>query len=466
MIRVRRALLSAYHKEGLEPLAEALVECGAEILSTGGTFAWLRERGFPVVSLEEWADLPALFGGRVKTLHPKVQGGILYRRGDPGDEKERERFGVEPIDLVAINLYPFTASIRSAPEDRARAIEMIDVGGPTMLRAAAKNHASVAVVCDPDDYRPVADALRQGSGALSESLCAKLAAKGFRLTAAYDAAIAGYLDAEDDVLPARFDRSEPLLWRLRYGENPSQQGAFYGPPEGFPGGLRKLQGKEISFNNLQDLEVAVELVRQLGPDPAAAVIKHATPCGAATAPMIVEAFRRARDGDALSAFGGIVALNRPVDRACAEELAQMFLEVIAAPEFPPEARETLGRKKNLRLLEGEELGRAATPPARTEKWFRNLGNGILLQDPMQHDLGESGWRVVTERVPTAEEEASLRFCWKVVRAVKSNAIACARDSRIIGIGGGQTSRIDALQLALMKARRGGHETVGAVMASD
>jgi phosphoribosylaminoimidazolecarboxamide formyltransferase/IMP cyclohydrolase len=465
MIRVRRALLSAYHKDGLDLLARALLDVGAEILSTGGTYRWLRERELPVTSLESWAGLPSMFGGRVKTLHPKVHGAILFRRGDPGDEAERAREGIEPIDLVAIHLYPFHEAVARDPNDEEAAIELIDVGGPTMLRAAAKNHRCVAAVCDPLDYEPVARALREGKGELPESLLRRLAVKVFHTTALYDAGIARHLGGREDGggLPGLFVRGEPRLITLRYGENPSQRGAYYGPSTGFPGGLAKLQGKEISFNNLQDLEVAAELVATLGPGPAAAVIKHATPCGAACADTLLEAYRLARESDALSAFGGIVALNRPVDRACAEEIGKTFLELVAAPEFDEEARARFAAKANLVLLAG--LSGERTTPAGTPV-HRGLGNGILLQDPLPDRLGEGGWRVVTKRAPTEEERDALAFAWKVARMTRSNAIVLARGRQAIGIGGGQTSRIDALMIALHKARRADHDLRGAVMASD
>jgi len=466
MIRVRRALLSAFQKEGLEELASALTEAGAEILSSGGTAEWLRMRGFAVISLEDWAGLASMFGGRVKTLHPRVHGGILYRRGVPEDEAERIPHGIEPIDMVVVHLYPFEETIARRPDDREGAIEMIDVGGPAMLRAAAKNHRSVVVVSDPRDYARVARALREGAGSIDESMAAELAARAFRATALYDAAIASYLGDGEGGLPDSIVRGGSLLWELRYGENPSQRGAFYGPARGFPGGLEKLQGKEISFNNLQDLEAAISLVRDLGPDPAAAVIKHATPCGAATRPDLADAFRRARDCDLLSAFGGIVALNGVVDAACADEIGGIFLEAVAAPAFDPQARKRLESKKSLILLQGDPGLFFNAEGPRSPYAFRDLGAGILLQDRIPLRLGESGWRTVTRRPPTVEEERVLLFAWKVVRAVRSNGIVLAMEDRAIGIGGGQTSRIDSLWIAMHKARRAGHRLKGAVMASD
>jgi phosphoribosylaminoimidazolecarboxamide formyltransferase/IMP cyclohydrolase len=465
MITIRRALLSAYHKEGLDVLARALHEVGAQVLSTGGTYRWLREREIPVTSLEEWTTLPSMFGGRVKTLHPKVHGGILFRRGDPTDEAERVREGIEPIDLVAIHLYPFHEALQRDPEDEEAAIELIDVGGPTMLRAAAKNHRSVVAVCDPKDFEEVARALRENRGGIPEPLARRLAAKVFQTTAVYDAMIARYLEGRDGPgsLPEVFVRGESRLWTLRYGENPSQRGAYYGPAAGYPGGLGKIQGKEISFNNLQDLDVAVELVAALGPEPAVAVIKHATPCGAACAGTLAGAYRLARASDAQSAFGGIVALNGTVDRACAEEIAKTFLELVAAPAFDEGARSVLAAKPNLIVLEGLSASRALASDA---PLFRGLGNGILLQDPIPDRLGEEGWKVVSRRAPSAEERAALLFAWRVVRMTRSNGIVLARGAQAVGIGGGQTSRIDALMIAIHKARREGHDLRGAVMASD
>ncbi len=470
MIAIRRALLSAYSKEGLDRLAGALIESGAEILSSGGTHRWLAERGFPVRPLDEWAGLPSFFGGRVKTLHPRVHGGILFRRDDPKDEAERASFGVEPIDLVVVNLYPFEATVAGGDAELQEAIEMIDIGGPAMLRAAAKNHRWVAAVCDPLDYGRVADALRAGEGKLSENLLRELAVKAFRTTSRYDAAVAGYLSVREGdgacELAESFVRGEPLRWSLRYGENPSQRGAFYGSPGSFPGSLSKLQGKEISFNNLLDLEGAALLVRDLGPDPAAAVIKHATPCGAAVAGSIAEAYVRARDADALSAFGGIVALNRPVDRDSAAEIVKTFLEIVAAPSFDEDARTILAAKKSLILLEGESL--LDDPPSITVPPFthRSLGAGILIQDPLPRGLGEEGWEVVTRRAPTESEKRALLFAWRIVRAVRSNGVVLCGEDRTLGIGGGQTSRIDALMIAIHKARRAQQPLEGSVMASD
>lgn len=470
MITIRRALLSAYQKEGLDVLAAALVETGAEILGSGGTHRWLAERGLPVVPLEDWAGLPSLFGGRVKTLHPRVHGGILFRRDDPKDEAERGAFGLEPIDLVVVNLYPFEETAASEGTEFEEAIEMIDVGGPAMLRAAAKNHRWVAAVCDPADYLRVAEALRAGEGKLPKGLLRELAEKAFRTTARYDAAVAGYLaiqGSEGRVDPAEsFVRGEPLRWGLRYGENPSQRGAFYGPAAGFPGGLTKIQGKEISFNNLLDLEGAALLVRDLGPEPAAAVIKHATPCGAATAEKLIDAYLRARDADALSAFGGIVALNRPVNRDCAAEIVKTFLEIVVAPSFEPEARELLAAKKSLILLEGDSLLHDAPSPTAAPFNHRSLGNGVLVQDPLPAALGEEEWEVVTRRAPTEQERRALLFAWRIVRAVRSNGVVLCSENQTLGIGGGQTSRIDSLMIAIHKAGRAGQSLEGSVMASD
>lgn len=339
-----------------------------------------------------------------------------------------------------------------------------------MLRAAAKNHRWVAAICDPADYSRVADALRAGEGNLSKGLLRELAEKAFRATARYDAAVAGYLAIQGSagkVAPGEsFVRGEPLRWTLRYGENPSQRGAFYGPASGFPGGLAKIQGKEISFNNLLDLEGAALLVRDLGPEPAAAVIKHATPCGAATAERLVDAYVRARDADALSAFGGIVALNRPVDRDCASEIAKTFLEIVVAPSFEPEAREVLASKKSLILLEGESLLHESPSPTVPPFSHRSLGNGILAQDPLPAALGEEEWEVVTRRAPTEGERRALRFAWKIVRAVRSNGVVLSGERQTLGIGGGQTSRIDSLMIAIHKARRAGQALEGSAMASD
>jgi phosphoribosylaminoimidazolecarboxamide formyltransferase / IMP cyclohydrolase len=468
VIRIRRALVSTYSKEGLDSLIAAIVATGGEVLSTGGTYRWILEQGYTAINLERWAGLPSMFGGRVKTLHPRVHGGILYRREDAKDEEERRQHGIEPIDMVVVNLYPFEETVRKDPSAMEAAIEMIDVGGPAMLRAAAKNHRSVAVVCDPADYARVAALLREGKGSLEPSFLRELAAKAFRMTGCYDAAVANYLaraiDSNDAALPEAFVAGAPLLFPLRYGENPAQRGAFYGTPAGFPGGLRKLQGKEISFNNLQDLEAAVILARDLGPEPAAAVIKHATPCGAAVGDTVRDAYVLARDCDTLSAFGGIVAVNRAVDTACAEEIAKTFLEVVVAPAFDEGARAVFGAKKTLSLLEGNLAPRpSASAPLYS---FRGLGDGILLQDPLPAHHGEEEWVVTTKRAPTESERRALLFAWKVVRAVRSNGVVLTDERRTLGIGGGQTSRIDSLTIAVHKAAREGHSLAGSVMASD
>jgi len=465
LITVRRALLSAYHKEGLEHLASALVDVGAEILSTGGTAHWLTERGFPIQSLEARADLPSLFGGRVKTLHPKVHGGILFRRGERRDEEERRAYGIEAIDLVAIDLYPFVETVRKNPSAWDEAIEMIDIGGPAMIRSAAKNHRSVAVICDAADFDGIAKMLKANKGSLGEGQLQELAAKAFRTTGCYDAAVAAYMErkVQAPAMPESYLRGAPLLWTLRYGENPSQRAAYYGQRDGFPGGLEKLQGKEISFNNLQDLEVAVDLVSDLGAEPAAVVVKHATPCGAAIGETIEEAYRLAHASDSLSAFGGIVALNRPVTERLAESIGATFLEVVAAPSFEEAAQSLLSKKKNLRLLAGDSM-------LHSREWgsnpYRSLGNGILVQDYPPDRLGEDNWRIVTEREPTEEEQAALRFAWQVVRMVRSNGIVFSGPRQVYGIGGGQTSRIDAVKIGILKARREGHNLIGSVMTSD
>jgi phosphoribosylaminoimidazolecarboxamide formyltransferase/IMP cyclohydrolase len=460
---IQRALLSVFDKSGLLPFARALAERGIELLSTGGTYRALQEEGLPVRSIEEFTGSPEVMAGRVKTLHPRVHGGILARRGQ--DEGDLERLGAGPIDLVVVNLYPFERTLRSgAPHDEI--IENIDIGGPAMLRSAAKNHAHVAVVCDPMDYAALLAELAS-SGNLTPATRRRLAAKVFAHTAAYDGLIASYLSsfAEDGTraeYPRYWFTASELAYPLRYGENPHQSGAFYQERGVQPGALALAEslgagGKELSFNNLVDVNAALEAVREFE-EPAAVVVKHTNPCGVATARDVTTAYRLARDADALSAFGGIVALNRPVDGAVAALLIETFLECVVAPSFDDEALALLRTKKNLRLL--------ATG---LESWtspldIKRVGGGFVVQQRDATGAGEvHRGKVVTRRAPTAEELASLEFAWRVCKHVKSNAIVLARGAQTVGVGAGQMSRVVSVEIACAKA---GELAQGSVLASD
>ena len=465
------ALLSVSDKTGLVSFARALVGAGFDLLSTGGTLSALTSEGIPVTSVESYTGSPEVMAGRVKTLHPRVHGGILMR-GEV-DLADLERIGGRPIDLVCVNLYPFEQTLQLSGSTVENLIEKIDIGGPSMVRSAAKNHARVTVVTDPSDYDVVLNEL--GSGEITAATRRRLAAKAFAKTSAYDAAITGWLSAipaeakPGDVAPR--DPYPPFLvlpferaYGLRYGENPHQSGAFYRDPAARPGSLALAEslgagGKELSFNNLVDAGAALDAVREHDA-PAAVVVKHTNPCGVATALTLEAAFRAARAADATSAFGGIVALNREVDPPTATALAESFLECIVAPSFAEDALTILRAKKNLRLLAtGAWLGADHLEPT-----YRRVDGGLLVQArDATGPLEVKGARVVTKRAPTPEELAALAFAWLVTKHVKSNAIVLAQPGRTVGVGAGQMSRVEAVRIACSKA---GDEARGAVLASD
>jgi phosphoribosylaminoimidazolecarboxamide formyltransferase/IMP cyclohydrolase len=467
MARVERALVSVSDKRGIVDLCRALADVGITILSTGGTANALRGAGIAVTDVAEYTGSPEVMDGRVKTLHPRVHGGILMR-DTIGDRTQLTELGGKPIDLVVVNLYPFEATVaRNAPHDEI--VENIDIGGPSMIRSAAKNHARVSVVVDPDDYASVLEAI-QKEGEPSKSMRATLAAKAFSHTAAYDGAIAGYLTSiEADGTRARFPRtltfSLERAYGLRYGENPHQAGAFYverGAPSGSLARCESIGagGKELSFNNLVDCDAALEAVREHTERPAAVVVKHTNPCGVATAVTLAEAYHLAREADALSAFGGIVALNREVDDATAKLLVETFLECVIAPSYAASALELLRAKKNLRLL----ATGAWLAPDHAELTAKKVGGGFVVQERDASGGKEvRGGKVVTKRVPTDAELASLDFAWRVCKHVKSNAIVLAKGSVTVGVGAGQMSRVVSVQIASQKA---GEQSKGSVMASD
>ncbi len=454
-----RALLSVSDKRGVVAFAQGLVQLGWDLISTGGTAAALRVAGVPVQSVESITQFPEMLDGRVKTLHPMVHGGLLARRDNPVHLRAMDEHGISPIDLVAVNLYPFRATISQPDVSFEDAIENIDIGGPSMLRSAAKNHEFVLPVVEPSDYPEVLALLRAGE--VPAETRRAYAAKVFAHTADYDSAIAGYLTPREQGLPARLGGSLEKMASLRYGENPQQRAALYVTEE--PRGIRDLtqrQGKELSFNNILDLDGAMAAVAPWTNRPACAIIKHTTPCGLAVASSVVEAWRKALATDPQSAFGGVVAFNTVVCQTTAEEMAGLFLEVIVAPSFHDGALKVLAARKNLRLVE--------LPVSHGEQGFdyKCVRGGFLVQDRFQFDPSEEAWRVPTVRHPTEQEWSDLRFGWAGVAAVKSNAIMLVRNEAAIGIGAGQMSRVDASFLAVHKARQQGHETRGAVLASD
>ena len=495
-----RALLSVSDKRGVVEFARDLAALGWELVSTGGTAETLRQAGLAVIPIERVTGFPEMMDGRVKTLHPKVHGGLLARRAHPGDRAALAEHGITPIDLVAVNLYPFRETVAKPGVTFEQAIEQIDIGGPSMLRSAAKNHQDVIVVVDPDDYPVVIAALKggvltpgaspgllpasvspgitegrssQGSllpgtpglrpGSVSPELRKDLAAKVFAHTAAYDAAIHGYLTKDAPGWPERITLALDRLQELRYGENPHQAAALYATAEPGIRDLQQLHGKELSFNNLLDLDAAVAAVAPwAGSDAVAcAIIKHTTPCGIALGRAPRDAYERALATDRTSAFGSVIAFNGAVDRGAAEAMRDLFVEVVVAPAFADDALSVLREKKNLRVvrLPGGDAG----------GWdYKRVRGGFLVQQrsrPAQA-ADEAGWKVVTRRAPTDAEWRDLRFAWAAVGVVKSNAILLARDQAAVGIGAGQMSRVDASFLAIHKARQQGHDPAGAVLASD
>jgi len=462
--RVERALLSVSDKTGLVDFARGLAVLGIELVASGGTARALREAGLAVLDVESLTGSPEMLGGRVKTLHPKVHGGILGRRDHAGDRAEAERHGIRPIDLVIVNLYPFEASVAKPGATRAQAVEQIDIGGPSLIRSAAKNHASVGVVVDPADYAPVLEELRAGQGALCEGTRRRLALKAFERTAAYDAAIAGWLAAREappgQPFPARLSLELGRAAILRYGENPHQRAALYGR---FLEIAEPLHGKELSFNNLVDVQAALSLILEFDPAECAAVaiLKHNTPCGAGLGESPLEAYDRAFATDPESPFGGIVVCNRPFDLALAERVDEIFSEVLVAPGFSEAALERLRRKKSRRLLRAhlERIDRGELD------WKRVFG-GVVVQEPDVAMEDPAAAQVATARKPGEEELRGLAFAWKVVKHVKSNAVVFAAADRTLAIGGGSTSRVDAVHAAREKAARVGNALAGSVLASD
>ncbi len=464
MERIQRALLSVSDKSGLLPLAQALVNAGIELISTGGTAKALRQAGLSVTDLSAYTGFPEMLDGRVKTLHPKVHGGLLYIRGNPAHEAAMREHGIGPIDLVVVNLYPFEQTIARPDTQLPEAIENIDIGGPSMLRSAAKNHASVTVVVDPADYSEVAKQVAAG-GQTTVELRRRQAAKVFARTAAYDAAIAQYLEQQFNSSPTAQPPSflsvrAPLVQPLRYGENPHQVAGLYGA---FRESFEQLQGKELSYNNILDLTAAAKLIQEFAADPPTlAILKHMNPCGVGQAASLRQAWDYALATDRQAPFGGIIAVNRELDADVAQAIAEIFSEVIIAPGFSAEALALLSRKKNLRLLQMLQF------PIHLGAWeVRGVGAGsFLLQEWDTRTADPTDWKVVTRRGPTETEQNAMRFGWRVVKHVKSNAILFAMPGRTLGIGAGQMSRVDASRIAVWKAGEAGLSLKESVVCSD
>lgn len=470
-VRVRRALLSVWDKTGLEALAAALAGHGVELVASGGTAEALERAGLAVRRVEELTGAPEILGGRVKTLHPAVHGAILARRDRPEDLAELASRGIAPVDLVVVNLYPFADAAALGAADEAARTELVDIGGVALIRAAAKNWRHVAVATDPAEYEALAAEMAAGDGAVSADTRRRAAAKAMRLTAWYDARIAAWLSEGEEGWPERWAAGAERVRPLRYGENPHQAAALYRDRDPRPDDLTAvtvLQGKELSYNNYLDAEAARRLLRDLHAfDPGrahCAIVKHTIPCGAASDDDPRGAYVRALAADPVSAFGGIVALDRPVDGPLAAKLAEHFLEVVYAPRFDDEARATLAGKKGLRLLEGPVPG---FDPAAVE--IRRVSGGLLLQTPDPAGLPpdpRQAFAVPTRVRPTPAQWDDLLFAWTVCRSVASNAIVLAADRATIGVGGGQTNRVGAVRLAVGAAREHGHDPAGAALASD
>ena len=487
---IKRVVISVYDKTGIAEFARVLAAAGAEIVSTGGTARLLRDSGVTVRDVAEMTGWPEMLGGRVKTLHPKVHGGILFRRDNEDDMAQTRAQGIVPVDAVVVNLYPFEATAARPNVAVEELIENIDIGGPAMVRSAAKNFASVAVITDPADYGALAAELSAHADGAGWSLATRLrlAQKAFEATARYDDAIATELkklaasgdqvrfggDSEDSAeLPERLRIDLRRQAVLRYGENPHQHAALYIFSAGAAGartaglaGARQLQGKELSYNNLVDLDAAWDLAQEFS-GPAAVIVKHNNPCGTAEQPTLVAAYRQALACDPVSAFGGVLAFNRPLDAETAAEAGKLFVECVVAPGYSEGAREAFRGKKNLRLMEigGESggSGRAGEMPAEMSLELKRISGGVLVQGPDRHVLDRCELKVVTKRPPTEAEVESLLFAWKVAKHVKSNAIVFAREGRTVGIGAGQMSRVDAVKMAVMKAAE---SLAGSVVASD
>ena len=456
-MKITRALISVSDKKGIADFARALEKQGVDIISTGGTAELLRREGVPVRDISSFTDFPEVLEGRVKTLHPRVHGGLLYKRGNPLHEAEAKECGFQPIDLVVVNLYPFEATIEKPNVTLAEAIEQIDIGGPSMIRSAAKNYESVTVIVDPSDYNAILDSMRDHEGGTTLKLREHLAIKAFIKTSDYDRAIGNFLN-QKQATEGSFSLSLPLVTRLRYGENPHQTAALYGD---FDSLFEKLHGKDLSFNNILDISAAANLIAEFS-EPTVAILKHTNPCGVGSDADLREAWQKAFATDKQAPFGGVIVSNRPVTEPLARAISEIFSEVIIAPDFDPEGRALLQTKKNLRLI------RALRPEAAHDPGndVRSVVGGLLVQDKDIGAAADFATKVVTKRQPTETELAALIFGWRVVKNVKSNAIVYAAPDRTLGIGAGQMSRVDASRIAVWKANEAGLSLQGSAVASD
>jgi phosphoribosylaminoimidazolecarboxamide formyltransferase/IMP cyclohydrolase len=464
MAKIQRALISVSDKDGLLPFAQVLAEAGVEILSTGGTARAMREAGLPVIDVSEYTGFPEMMDGRVKTLHPKVHGGLLHLRDNDEHKAAAEEHGIDPIDLLVVNLYPFEATVAKPDVTLVDAIENIDIGGPSMLRSAAKNHESVTVITDPRDYAEVAQQIK-AEGETTLELRRQLATKVYLRTAEYDAAIADHLDShfsevDKDELPSELIVRAPKVQTLRYGENPHQCAGLYGKFDEY---FDQLHGKALSYNNILDATAAANLISEFeGDPPTLAILKHTNPCGMGQAANLYEAWGKAFATDNQAPFGGIIAVNQPLDGKCAEGITEIFSEVIIAPEFTKEAKEVLQRKKNLRLL------KVLKNPFTAVAWdVRNTGaESFLVQERDIKSTTAADLKVVTKREPTEEELRAMLFGWRVVKHVKSNAIVYCGPDRTLGVGAGQMSRVDSSKIAVWKAGEAKLSLTGSVVCSD
>jgi len=462
MERIQRALLSVSDKAGLVPFAQSLVAAGVELISTGGTAKALRDAGLKVTDLSAYTGFPEMLDGRVKTLHPKVHGGLLFIRGKGEHERAVAEHGIKPIDLVVVNLYPFEKTVSRPNVKLEDAIENIDIGGPSMLRSAAKNHESVTVVVDPADYSAVAEQISR-SGYTTLEFRRQLAAKVFARTAAYDSAIATHLEQafsdKKEAMPSLLRVQIPVVQQLRYGENPHQAAALYGA---FREYFEQLHGKELSYNNILDLTAAASLIAEFSGDvPTLAILKHTNPCGVGQGENLKQAWEKAFATDRQAPFGGIIAVNQPLDKECAEAIAEIFSEVIVAPGFDDEALQILQKKKNLRLL---KILRHGIQASRLE--IRSVGSGSFLAQQPDATREDEAVTIVTKREPTHGERAAMLFGWRVAKHVKSNAIVFAAADRTLGIGAGQMSRVDASRIAVWKANEAGLSLKDSAVCSD
>lgn len=461
-MKIKRALLSVSDKSGLVEFARELAAMGIEIISTGGTAAMLKKEKIPSIEISAFTGSPEILDGRVKTLHPKVHGGLLFVRGNPAHEKQAEENGIKPIDLVVVNLYPFEQTVAKPDVTLEEAIENIDIGGPSMLRSAAKNYRSVTVVVDPGDYADVLENIRANDGATTLKLRERLAIKVFVTTSNYDSAIATFFNREQETT-CSFSITLPIAARLRYGENPHQQAALYGD---FEEHFQKLHGKDLSFNNILDISAATRLIEEF-PEPTVAILKHTNPCGVGSDPDLKAAWDKAFATDKQAPFGGIIICNRTLTEPLARAISEIFSEVIIAPDFEPDARVLLQKKKNLRLM--RKLQRTERKEEEENLDIRSVLGGLLVQDcdpGASAELENLEEKVVTERPPSADEMKAMLFGWRVVKHVKSNAIVYCSKDRTLGIGAGQMSRVDASRIAIWKAKDAGLSLVGSIVASD